>query len=184
VLLPIEGLVDLVRLRGRLEKANRPRPRRRSRGLAGRLATPNFAGKPPPGGGRVLPRHWPRAEGPGRRWRGEGLRVWPKRVPAAEPRMENSVGPRSKSPSVTNPACQSNSGSQAMVWCSSGALLVTLERLNRQQFCLVFPVAMGFFNSLLRQQVADMLEKRSYLGEGNGAGIILALHPCAGKYWT
>jgi valyl-tRNA synthetase len=48
VLLPIEGLVDLDALRGRLEK-DIAKAAKEIQGLAGRLANPNFAGKAPPG---------------------------------------------------------------------------------------------------------------------------------------
>ncbi len=47
VLLPIEGLVDLDALRGRLEK-DITKAEKEIKGLAGRLANPNFAGKAPP----------------------------------------------------------------------------------------------------------------------------------------
>lgn len=47
VLLPIEGLVDLGALRGRLEK-DLTKAEKEIAGLAGRLANPNFAGKAPP----------------------------------------------------------------------------------------------------------------------------------------
>jgi len=47
VLLPIEGLVDLDALRGRLEK-DIAKAEKEIQGLAGRLANPNFAGKAPP----------------------------------------------------------------------------------------------------------------------------------------
>jgi len=47
VLLPIEGLVDLEALRGRLEK-DIAKADKEIKGLAGRLANPNFAGKAPP----------------------------------------------------------------------------------------------------------------------------------------
>jgi valyl-tRNA synthetase len=47
VLLPIEGLVDLDALRGRLEK-DIARAEKEIAGLSGRLANPNFAGKAPP----------------------------------------------------------------------------------------------------------------------------------------
>jgi valyl-tRNA synthetase len=47
VLLPIEGLVDLDALRGRLEK-DIAKATKEIAGLAGRLANPNFAGKAPP----------------------------------------------------------------------------------------------------------------------------------------
>ena len=47
VLLPIEGLVDLDALRGRLEK-DLAKAEKEIKGLAGRLANPNFAGKAPP----------------------------------------------------------------------------------------------------------------------------------------
>jgi valyl-tRNA synthetase len=47
VLLPIEGLVDLDALRGRLEK-DIAKAEKEIRGLAGRLANPNFADKAPP----------------------------------------------------------------------------------------------------------------------------------------
>jgi valyl-tRNA synthetase len=47
VLLPIEGLVDLEALRGRLEK-DLAKAEKEISGLAGRLANPNFAGKAPP----------------------------------------------------------------------------------------------------------------------------------------
>jgi valyl-tRNA synthetase len=47
VLLPIEGLVDLEALRGRLEK-DIAKAEKEIKGLAGRLANPNFAGKAPP----------------------------------------------------------------------------------------------------------------------------------------
>ncbi|PZV01352.1 MAG: valine--tRNA ligase, partial [Cyanobium sp.] len=47
VLLPIEGLVDLDALRGRLEK-DITKADKEIKGLAGRLANPNFAGKAPP----------------------------------------------------------------------------------------------------------------------------------------
>jgi valyl-tRNA synthetase len=47
VLLPIEGLVDLNALRGRLEK-DIAKADREIKGLAGRLANPNFADKAPP----------------------------------------------------------------------------------------------------------------------------------------
>ena len=47
VLLPIEGLVDLTALRGRLEK-DLAKAEKEINGLAGRLANPNFAGKAPP----------------------------------------------------------------------------------------------------------------------------------------
>ena len=47
VLLPIEGLVDLEALRGRLEK-DIAKASKEIQGLAGRLANPNFAGKAPP----------------------------------------------------------------------------------------------------------------------------------------
>jgi valyl-tRNA synthetase len=47
VLLPIEGLVDLEALRGRLEK-DIAKADREIKGLAGRLANPNFADKAPP----------------------------------------------------------------------------------------------------------------------------------------
>ncbi len=47
VLLPIEGLVDLDALRGRLEK-DLAKAEKEIQGLAGRLANPNFAGKAPP----------------------------------------------------------------------------------------------------------------------------------------
>ncbi|WP_233128757.1 valine--tRNA ligase [Synechococcus sp. 8F6] len=47
VLLPIEGLVDLDALRGRLEK-DLAKAEKEIAGLAGRLANPNFAGKAPP----------------------------------------------------------------------------------------------------------------------------------------
>ncbi len=47
VLLPIEGLVDLDALRGRLEK-DIAKAEKEIKGLAGRLANPNFAGKAPP----------------------------------------------------------------------------------------------------------------------------------------
>jgi valyl-tRNA synthetase len=47
VLLPIEGLVDLDALRGRLEK-DLAKAQKEIAGLSGRLANPNFAGKAPP----------------------------------------------------------------------------------------------------------------------------------------
>ena len=47
VLLPIEGLVDLEALRARLEK-DIAKADKEIKGLAGRLANPNFAGKAPP----------------------------------------------------------------------------------------------------------------------------------------
>jgi valyl-tRNA synthetase len=47
VLLPLEGLVDLDALRGRLEK-DIAKAEKEIAGLAGRLANPNFAGKAPP----------------------------------------------------------------------------------------------------------------------------------------
>jgi valyl-tRNA synthetase len=47
VLLPIEGLVDLEALRGRLEK-DIAKAEKEIKGLSGRLANPNFAGKAPP----------------------------------------------------------------------------------------------------------------------------------------
>jgi len=47
VLLPIEGLVDLDALRGRLEK-DIAKADKEIAGLSGRLANPNFAGKAPP----------------------------------------------------------------------------------------------------------------------------------------
>jgi valyl-tRNA synthetase len=47
VLLPIEGLVDLDALRGRLEK-DLAKAEKEIAGLAGRLANPSFAGKAPP----------------------------------------------------------------------------------------------------------------------------------------
>ncbi len=47
VLLPIEGLVDLGALRGRLEK-DIAKAEKEIKGLAGRLANPNFTGKAPP----------------------------------------------------------------------------------------------------------------------------------------
>ncbi|MCX5932668.1 MAG: valine--tRNA ligase [Cyanobacteria bacterium] len=47
VLLPIEGLVDIEALRGRLEK-DLAKAEKEIKGLAGRLANPNFAGKAPP----------------------------------------------------------------------------------------------------------------------------------------
>jgi valyl-tRNA synthetase len=46
VLLPIEGLVDLDALRGRLEK-DLAKAEKEIKGLAGRLANPNFADKAP-----------------------------------------------------------------------------------------------------------------------------------------
>jgi valyl-tRNA synthetase len=46
VLLPIEGLVDLDALRGRLEK-DLAKADKEIKGLAGRLANPNFADKAP-----------------------------------------------------------------------------------------------------------------------------------------
>ncbi len=55
VLLPIEGLVDLEALRGRLEK-DIAKAEKEIKGLAGRLANPNFAGKAPPAGGGRVPR--------------------------------------------------------------------------------------------------------------------------------
>jgi valyl-tRNA synthetase len=47
VLLPIEGLVDLEALRGRLEK-DIAKAEKEIKGLSGRLANPNFADKAPP----------------------------------------------------------------------------------------------------------------------------------------
>jgi valyl-tRNA synthetase len=47
VLLPLEGLVDLDALRGRLEK-DIAKAEKEIAGLSGRLANPNFAGKAPP----------------------------------------------------------------------------------------------------------------------------------------
>ena len=47
VLLPIDGLVDIDALRGRLEK-DIAKADREIKGLAGRLANPNFADKAPP----------------------------------------------------------------------------------------------------------------------------------------
>jgi valyl-tRNA synthetase len=47
VLLPIEGMVDLEALRGRLQK-DLARAEKEIRGLSGRLANPKFAGKAPP----------------------------------------------------------------------------------------------------------------------------------------
>jgi valyl-tRNA synthetase len=47
VLLPIEGLVDLDALKGRLQK-DLAKAEKEIAGLAGRLANPNFAGKAPP----------------------------------------------------------------------------------------------------------------------------------------
>ncbi len=47
VLLPLEGLVDLAALRGRLEK-DLAKAEKEIAGLAGRLANPSFAGKAPP----------------------------------------------------------------------------------------------------------------------------------------
>jgi valyl-tRNA synthetase len=47
VLLPIEGLVDIEALRGRLEK-DIAKAEKEIKGLAGRLANPNFADKAPP----------------------------------------------------------------------------------------------------------------------------------------
>jgi valyl-tRNA synthetase len=47
VLLPIEGLVDLEALRARLDK-DIAKADKEIKGLAGRLANPNFAGKAPP----------------------------------------------------------------------------------------------------------------------------------------
>ncbi len=47
MLLPIEGLVDLAALRGRLEK-DIGKAEKEIKGLAGRLANPNFTGKAPP----------------------------------------------------------------------------------------------------------------------------------------
>jgi len=47
VLLPIEGLVDFDALRGRLDK-DIAKADKEVKGLSGRLANPNFAGKAPP----------------------------------------------------------------------------------------------------------------------------------------
>ncbi len=47
VLLPIEGVVDLAALQGRLEK-DLAKATKEIQGLSGRLANPNFAGKAPP----------------------------------------------------------------------------------------------------------------------------------------
>ena len=47
VLLPLEGLVDLDALRARLEK-DIAKAEKEIKGLSGRLANPNFAGKAPP----------------------------------------------------------------------------------------------------------------------------------------
>ena len=47
VLLPLEGLVDLEALRGRLQK-DIAKAEKEIQGLSGRLANPNFAGKAPP----------------------------------------------------------------------------------------------------------------------------------------
>ena len=47
VLLPIEGLVDLDALKGRLEK-DIAKAEKEIKGLAGRLGNPNFADKAPP----------------------------------------------------------------------------------------------------------------------------------------
>ena len=47
MLLPIEGLVDLDALRGRLEK-DIAKAEKEIKGLAGRLGNPNFADKAPP----------------------------------------------------------------------------------------------------------------------------------------
>ena len=47
VLLPIEGLVDLEALAGRLEK-DISKAEKEIKGLAGRLGNPNFADKAPP----------------------------------------------------------------------------------------------------------------------------------------
>ena len=47
VLLPIEGLVDLEALKGRLEK-DIAKAEKEIKGLAGRLGNPNFADKAPP----------------------------------------------------------------------------------------------------------------------------------------
>jgi valyl-tRNA synthetase len=47
VLLPIEGLVDLEALKGRLEK-DIVKAEKEIKGLAGRLSNPNFADKAPP----------------------------------------------------------------------------------------------------------------------------------------
>jgi valyl-tRNA synthetase len=47
VVLPVEGLVDLEALRGRLAK-DLAKAEKDIQGLAGRLANPNFAGKAPP----------------------------------------------------------------------------------------------------------------------------------------
>jgi len=47
VMLPLEGLVDLDALRGRLEK-DIAKAEKEIAGLSGRLANPNFAGKAPP----------------------------------------------------------------------------------------------------------------------------------------
>jgi valyl-tRNA synthetase len=47
VLLPIEGLVDLEALQGRLEK-DIAKAEKEIKGLAGRLSNPNFADKAPP----------------------------------------------------------------------------------------------------------------------------------------
>ena len=47
VLLPIEGLVDLEALQGRLEK-DIAKAEKEIKGLAGRLGNPNFADKAPP----------------------------------------------------------------------------------------------------------------------------------------
>jgi len=47
VLLPIDGLVDLEALRGRLQK-DIAKAEKEIQGLSGRLANPNFADKAPP----------------------------------------------------------------------------------------------------------------------------------------
>jgi len=47
VLLPIEGLVDLEALKGRLQK-DLAKAEKEMAGLSGRLANPNFASKAPP----------------------------------------------------------------------------------------------------------------------------------------
>ena len=92
VLLPIEGLVDLEALRGRLEK-DLAKAEKEIKGLAGRLANPNFAGKAPPEVVAECRANLAEAEAQAA-WRDSGWRIW------AEPAQERSVqrGPGSSPP--------------------------------------------------------------------------------------
>jgi len=177
----IEGLVDLVPATAGAWRKDIAKPRRRSRGWRG--ASPNqFRAARPPRGGGECRANLAEAE-PRRRWRGEGLRVWPKRLvsrPPAEGWRQRRR--RIQSPLGYQPCVPVHQAHKHGVVLQRGRLL-RYSSGYRQQFSDLVSVGNGIFIPFL-PSMSRTCWKPFYWVRGNMGPEYPSLCILAVEYWT